>query len=693
MMENNLDRDISVDQKMLAEEMQAKHNQLIALIEKKHAEALNGVIRNYEQQLKEKRKILEKSQKESEALYQDVIYREINELKNSWTWKIGFAQTSAIRLIINFFLNPIKFLNSQQYRWHNIYFYNAPQQLIPKIEHKTTEVIPSKVQHAEEYKVEINPSLNTFVCVLDTFTKSCFAPEFNIISPSPENWKKVLEKQKIDGVFVESAWHGNDNTWEGLTSNYAGVKNLESMTNFLHTAKSLGIPSFFWNKEDPVHYTRFIETARLFDYVFTSDAEIIPKYQEQLGHKNIFALPFAAQHKIHNPIRENSRNKTVSFAGSYYNFSFAERKIDMDILLKPAMAFGLDIYDRNYGATGVAAEQYGFPDIYKPAVKGKLEYADMLNAYKDYKVYLNVNSVKYSSTMFARRVFELLACGTPVISNYSKGIVNLLGEDTVFIAESETDTKKYLEQLLGDDLFWWKKSLHGMRKVIEKHTYEDLTTEVFTKMGLPLVNKPDVSFLVVSILTSFEDARYLSEIIKSQEYKPSGILFIPGHGCEFSEDQQAEIQSLNPGFQTVVANSKDENIIRTALSRFKNTHIAFFNPSHYYGKNYLRDFALAVKYSDAKVMGKKDSVSMDRAGRIVLPGLNADFRWVESVPTDSLVIEKSLLQTGDLIRLFGDKMYSKSTADIFSLDPFNFLPNGRENFINAPKRVSETIGI
>ena len=101
----------------------------------------------------------------------------------------------------------------------------------------------------------------------------------------------------------------------------------------------------------------------------------------------------------------------------------------MDILLRPSLDFGLDIYDRNLGLFANEPDLYRFPDIYQPAIKGRLEYDDMVKAYKQYKVFLNVNSVRHSSTMFARRVFELLSCGTPVISTFSKGVIEILGQD------------------------------------------------------------------------------------------------------------------------------------------------------------------------------------------------------------------------------------------------------------------------
>ena len=51
----------------------------------------------------------------------------------------------------------------------------------------------------------------------------------------------------------------------------------------------------------------------------------------------------------------------------------------------------------------------------------------MLTAYRCYDVMLNVNTVTGSPTMFSRRVFESLACGTPVLSSESVGMSRMLG--------------------------------------------------------------------------------------------------------------------------------------------------------------------------------------------------------------------------------------------------------------------------
>ena len=47
-------------------------------------------------------------------------------------------------------------------------------------------------------------------------------------------------------------------------------------------------------------------------------------------------------------------------------------------------------------------------------------------AYRAYKIFLNVNSVHESPTMFSRRVFELLSSYTNVLSTPSVGITEIL---------------------------------------------------------------------------------------------------------------------------------------------------------------------------------------------------------------------------------------------------------------------------
>lgn len=610
------------------------------------------------------------------------------QFRKSWAWRIGRFQTNTVKYVIKAIIYPFLFVVEQ--------FKDNENKNHVSQSRSNTKACNAEYNNSdfdEEIK-NYNPDPNKFniCCIFDTFTKNCFEPELNLLSPGPRNWKKVLCTIRLDALFVESAWHGNGDSWRFLVGKH-NEKNLNIIKALTSECHKKDIPTIFWNKEDPVHFDKFIETAQMFDYIFTTDADCIPKYLEHTKHNHIYALPFAAQPNIHNPVLSQPRIGNVCFAGSYHVHQYIERQHDMEILLKPAMAYGLDIFDRMFGTRDKNAIQYQFPDIYQPYIRGKLEYNEMIDAYKKYKVFLNVNSVKYSPTMFARRVFELLACGTPVISSYSKGIINLLGEDIVLISESEKDTQKHLDHLLGDDHFWWRKSLAGIRKVMEFNTYKDRANMILTNTGLGSIQPQPVSFLVIAVISSMEDAVYLSAIIHKQAYSEYSILLVPGIDIHFTGEQLEKIRILFHFAGAAILSDYSEKEIAVRLADLEYTHAVFLNANNYYGKNYFRDYALAVKYSEAKIIGRKSGFSFIQSGEITEYNKGFEFMFVNGVPSDTLLIEKKLMSGMDVTSFLGTKEFIANGSSIFSLDPYNFLRNGRKAFEETQNHILENFDI
>ncbi|MBF8808482.1 MAG: hypothetical protein IC227_09595 [Enterococcus lacertideformus] len=232
---------------------------------------------------------------------------------------------------------------------------------------------------------------------------TCFGEEAQLISFTPQTWKQILTQNHPDLLLVESAWHGNNRTWEYKIGKYHGEDRSE-IKALLQWCKEKEVPTVFWNKEDPFHFDKFIETAKLFDYIFTTDVSMIPKYENVTKKKNVSYLSFAAQPSIHNPTKIiKSRKEKICFAGTYYANRHEERKKDLNVLLSLAQEYGLDIYDRNYYRQ---EPEFKYPKEYQENIVGTLHYSEILNAYKGYKFLLNVNSVKHSESMFSRRVFE-----------------------------------------------------------------------------------------------------------------------------------------------------------------------------------------------------------------------------------------------------------------------------------------------
>ena len=137
-------------------------------------------------------------------------------------------------------------------------------------------------------------------CILDEFSEYCFKYECILHPLHALHWRQQLEHHPPDLLFVESAWKGTAGSWSKKIQ-HAQLDPEQSLRKLVAFCRDKKIPTVFWNKEDPTNFAHFIEAAKLFDTMFTTDANAIPSYQYLLDHKRVWALPFAAQPRIHYP--------------------------------------------------------------------------------------------------------------------------------------------------------------------------------------------------------------------------------------------------------------------------------------------------------------------------------------------------------------------------------------------------------
>ena len=128
----------------------------------------------------------------------------------------------------------------------------------------------------------------------------------------------------------------------------------------------------------------------------------------------------------------------------------------------------VEIYDRNYVKRN---PNYQFPDKSAPLIVGNLPFDKIDQAYKGYEYAINLNSMKQSQTMFARRVYELLACNTITVSNFSRGLELLFG-DLVISSDAGDEVAKRLQALTADKETTGKLKLAALRKIMQENTYE-----------------------------------------------------------------------------------------------------------------------------------------------------------------------------------------------------------------------------
>lgn len=353
----------------------------------------------------------------------------------------------------------------------------------------------------------------------------------------------------------------------------------------------------FWNKEDPVHHDKFMCSAKLADYIFTTDANMKASYQAKTGNTNVHALPFAAQPALHKPAPLAGRKQRACFAGSWYGNRHEERGKAMGWLLQAANKFGLDIYDRNHG-TGI----FPFPDEYQAGIKGSLPYKELCHEYSRYRVFLNVNSVADSPTMFSRRVFELMACGTPVVSTYAKGIENLFESNAVWLVHSQAEADEALRTLMTDDAEWRCRSLAGIREIFAKHTYAHRLNDICETLGLAGRVPTEPSILLVAEVHSLAGLKALDRFAQEQSYHAFSI----GVECPSGLTSQAGELSNN-----LVLLQPGEKASWLARHRTSAPVAGWLSPHSHYGPHYLRDLVNASLYQPS-AKGWAKSSSQDR---------------------------------------------------------------------------------
>jgi len=313
--------------------------------------------------------------------------------------------------------------------------------------------------------------------IVDGFTRACLEPEVTLLAVDARSWRLQLPVFQPQLLFVESTWRGAHDSWKRKLASYAGHTD-DTLAEVIGYCRRRSIPTVFWNKEDPVHFDRFLAAAKLFDHVFTTEAACVERYRAA-GIARAAPLLFAAQPVLHYP-GAATRDNVVCFAGSYGEAELGVRRTDLEALLDGAAAFPLRILDRQ-ATTG--SESNAFPERFRRFVQPGVDYRALADLQRRYKVFLNVNAIRDSRTMFSRRVFELLASGAAVVSSPNAGVHELFG-DIVAIASDRTQAASAIRRFLDDDAHRERVAKRGIERVAAGHTYAHRMREVCTAVGL-----------------------------------------------------------------------------------------------------------------------------------------------------------------------------------------------------------------
>lgn len=523
--------------------------------------------------------------------------------------------------------------------------------------------------------------------IADEFTIHSFSTEWTLMTPGPDTWAEMLTADRPDLLFVESAWNGNDGAW--LYHFVGPSAPRRAVVDLVAACRSLGIPTLFWNKEDPPHFEQFLPTAKLFDWVATTDGDLVGTYRDRLEHDRVFCLPFAAQHRLHNPVKQHAahrRTRNIVFGGMYFRHKYAERRAQMDTLLPATGPLGLDVFTRH-----TDKPDYRFPEELQQYVRGSLPYPAMVSAYKAYKVVLNVNSVVESRTMCARRIFEATASGAAVVTMPTPALGAYFEEGAITTVASGQEAFHAARHLLKSTEFRDRHVHRAQRQIWEHHTYTHRAAEVMASLGIGTSQGWDAPTVTVICSTNRRgNVPKIFENYARQTY-PKTELVIVTHGFTLP-DQMVATLTAGHGLsepprviEAPTAATLGQNLA-ALVDAADGQYVARMDDDDFYGPNYLKDMVFAQRYSGADLVGKEASyLYFERLDATYLTFPTREHCKTQFVRGATFFGHRdTFLEVGFTARTRGEDSdfltrFGEAGGQIYAADRFNFIAHrGRD---------------
>ena len=112
----------------------------------------------------------------------------------------------------------------------------------------------------------------------------------------------------------------------------------------------------------------------------------------------------------------------------------------------------------------------------------------------------------------------------------------------------------------------------------------------------------------------------------------------------------------------------------------RSEYIAGIAPDDYYGKNYLLDLALATRYSEVSIIGKKAYYDLTPGKELILENADSAYHIVKSISARSCIIKKEKLLSQSISegsQALQSHIYKDE--NILSIDEFNYARNTHDN--------------
>lgn len=549
---------ISLKSEVEKTKLQLNNNNILNVLvnEKKEIESKMKLIENEKEEIESKMKLVENEKKEVESKknimknendkYKDEIVNLKKQLANMNNRKIIRLIRKYNKIKSSFFDNYLlsMFRRGKNSIIHgrkvNMEFYNDIDNLIKNIPNS----------NGSNYYKKMNIKIGI---ITDEYMFNYYKDAVELVYIDYNNYQEEIKN--IDLLLFVSCWHGmKNNDWRGMTSK-EGIDRVIEVFKF---AKSLKIKIIFQTIEDPSNYSVFLPIAKEADYIFTTALEMINNYIEDTKNENVFLLDYGVNPQLHNPIGFKNNNlkkkNNVFFAGSWAP-RYKERCADAITLFDGVIESNKELVlaDRNCNIRG-----YEFPTKYYKYIVPAIEHEKLQKVHKLFDWSLNLNSIKYSPTMCAMRVYELQAIGNLIISNYSMAVNNQF--PNIFIAKTPFEVAQILSSYKDIDIY--KMQVDGIRNVMSNHTVYDKLDYIFDKINLKNCKLKKKKVLVLCDKINSK----ITDMFNRQSYDEKILM---------------------------ITKDVDSNILE------KYDYVAYFDEKNIYKEHYLTDMINAFKYTDS----------------------------------------------------------------------------------------------
>ncbi|MEE8294222.1 MAG: glycosyltransferase, partial [Sphingomonadales bacterium] len=284
----------------------------------------------------------------------------------------------------------------------------------------------------------------------------------------------------------------------------------------------------------------------------------------------------------------------------------------------------------------------------------------------------------------SRRVYELLACGTPVVSAPSKALEEQFS-GIVQIANNEKEANATIGKLLSDETFYNRIAHLGYREVMQRHTYRNRLGVLLSTLDLPYTDKTPLVSVVMCTMRPDMIGRIVTNLTRQIHPCLEVIFILQGFSSQDKKRLAAGIKATKSNIGRIEIVSDDSP--RTLGERFNNgvslargEYIAKMDDDDLYFDHYIADMLIPFSFGDFALVGKKEVfMYLEGSNKLVRRFPDMRHQQTDFVSGSTFVIRRDILNTVPFPSLNRgeDSGFLKNLSDaghkIYSADPYNYI--------------------